>query len=67
MRSAPRVLVDASAVPSDRGGVGRYVDGLIAALGRAGADLAVACQRSDAERFSRLAPSATVVAGPAAI
>ena len=30
---APRVLVDATAVPADRGGVGRYVDGLIAALG----------------------------------
>jgi len=29
----PRVLVDATAVPADRGGVGRYVDGLIAALG----------------------------------
>ena len=30
--SGPRVLVDATAVPADRGGVGRYVDGLIAAL-----------------------------------
>ena len=28
---APRVLVDATAVPADRGGVGRYVDGLISA------------------------------------
>ncbi|WP_107247998.1 hypothetical protein [Carbonactinospora thermoautotrophica] len=24
---APRVLVDATAAPADRGGVGRYVDG----------------------------------------
>ena len=30
-----RVLVDATAVPADRGGVGRYVDGLVAALGAA--------------------------------
>ena len=30
--SAPRVLVDATAVPADRGGVGRYVDGLISAM-----------------------------------
>jgi glycosyltransferase involved in cell wall biosynthesis len=61
------VLVDATAVPADRGGVGRYVDGLIAALGVADADLAVACQRADAERFARMAPQATIVPGPAAI
>ena len=63
----PRVLVDATAVPADRGGVGRYVDGLIPALARAGADLAVVCQRADAERYQRMAPDVEVVAGPAAI
>ena len=63
----PRVLVDATAVPADRGGVGRYVDGLIPALSRAGADLAVVCQRADAERYQRMAPEVEVVAGPAAI
>ena len=65
--SGPRVLVDATAVPADRGGVGRYVDGLIAALCAGGADLAIVCQRADAERYGRLAPAATVVPGPAAI
>lgn len=65
--SGPRVLVDATAVPADRGGVGRYVDGLIAALAAKGADLAIVCQRADAERYSRLAPACTVVPGPAAI
>ncbi|MCW2681758.1 MAG: glycosyl transferase, group 1, partial [Frankiales bacterium] len=65
--SGPRVLVDATAVPADRGGVGRYVDGLIAALAAGGADLAIVCQRADAERYSRLAPSSRVVPGPAAI
>ncbi|WP_378197907.1 glycosyltransferase family 4 protein [Actinoallomurus acaciae] len=63
----PRVLVDATAVPADRGALGRYVDGLIAALHRADADLAVACQRSDEERYAVLAPKARVVAGPPAI
>jgi glycosyltransferase involved in cell wall biosynthesis len=63
----PRVLVDAAAVPADRGALIRYVDGLVAALDRAGADLVVVCQRSDAERYGRLAPSAKVVAGPPAI
>ncbi|MGP3932248.1 glycosyltransferase family 4 protein [Nonomuraea sp. KM88] len=63
----PRVLVDAAAVPADRGALIRYVDGLVAGLHRAGADVAVVCQRSEAERYRRLAPSAQVIAGPVAI
>ena len=53
----PRVLVDATSVPADRGGVGRYVDGLLGALAEVGPerlDLAVVTQRSDAERYSRM-------------
>ncbi|MCW2608102.1 MAG: glycosyl transferase group 1 [Frankiales bacterium] len=65
--SGPRVLIDATAVPADRGGVGRYVDGLVAALALADVELALVCQRSDAERYGRLAPDARVVAGPAAV
>jgi glycosyltransferase involved in cell wall biosynthesis len=61
------VLVDATAVPSDRGGVGRYVDGLVGALAQTGSPLAIVCQRADAERYARLAPDARVVPGPAAI
>jgi glycosyltransferase involved in cell wall biosynthesis len=64
---APRVLIDATAVPADRGALGRYVDGLVSALEEAGADLAVACQRADEERYGRLVPNARVVAGPPAI
>ncbi|MGI8328784.1 glycosyltransferase family 4 protein [Actinomadura scrupuli] len=64
---APRILVDATAAPADRGALVRYVDGLIVALHAAGADLAVACQRPDEERYATLAPSARVVAGPASI
>jgi glycosyltransferase involved in cell wall biosynthesis len=64
---ALRVLLDATDVPTDRGALGRYVDGLIGALSTAGADLAVVCQRADEERYGRLAPGATVVAGPAAL
>lgn len=63
----PRVLLDATAVPSDRGGVGRYVDGLVGALSAAGQDLVVVCQRSDAERYKRLAGGAEIVPGPSAI
>jgi glycosyltransferase involved in cell wall biosynthesis len=43
------------------------VDGLIAALDAADADLAIVCQRADADRYGRSAPSARIVAGPAAI
>ena len=64
---APRVLVDATAVPADRGGVGRYVDGLLAALSAVDANLAIVCQRADAERYARMAPHGDIVAGPAAI
>jgi glycosyltransferase involved in cell wall biosynthesis len=64
---APRVLLDATAVPADRGGVGRYVDGLVAALSAAGEHFVVVCQRSDAERFTRMAGEAEIVAGPSAI
>jgi glycosyltransferase involved in cell wall biosynthesis len=61
------VLVDATAVPADRGALGRYVDGLVSALDAVGADLAVACQRADEERYGRLVPGARIVAGPPAI
>ncbi|MFI7698151.1 glycosyltransferase family 4 protein [Nonomuraea sp. NPDC049480] len=63
----PRVLVDAAAVPADRGALIRYVDGLVAALHRAGADLAVVCQRAEAERYRQLAPSADIIPGPVEI
>ena len=66
----PRVLVDATSVPADRGGVGRYVDGLLGVLGRAGGggvELVVVGQRTDAERYSRLLPGAEVLAAPAAV
>jgi glycosyltransferase involved in cell wall biosynthesis len=61
------VLVDATSVPADRGGVGRYVDGLLGALAVRGSDLAVVCQRTDAERYSRLLPEAKIVPAPAAV
>jgi glycosyltransferase involved in cell wall biosynthesis len=64
---ALRVLIDATGVPVDRGALGRYVDGLVEALAEAGADLAVACQRADEERYGRLLPQARIVAGPPAI
>lgn len=63
----PRVLVDATCVPADRGALGRYVDGLVSALAEAGTDLALVCQRADEERYSRLLPNARIAPGPPAI
>jgi glycosyltransferase involved in cell wall biosynthesis len=64
---APRVLIDATSVPADRGGVGRYVDGLLGALNRTDVDLVVVCQRADTERYTRLLSSAQVIPAPAAV
>jgi glycosyltransferase involved in cell wall biosynthesis len=64
---APRILLDATAVPADRGALGRYVDGLLWALHDLGADLVVSCQRADEERYGELAPRARIVKGPAAL
>src|SRR5262249_41349609 len=61
------VLLDVTGVPADRGALGRYVDGLVKALSEAGADLALACQRADEERYARLLPGARIVPGPPAI
>ena len=61
-----RVLIDATAVPGDRGGVGRYVDELVPELDRQGADLVLAVQAHDVDHYGSLAPHARVVAAPAA-
>jgi glycosyltransferase involved in cell wall biosynthesis len=55
------VLIDATAVPSDRGGVGRYVDSLVAALDEDGARVTVVCQPRDARLYDQLAPGSRIV------
>ncbi|WP_369140045.1 glycosyltransferase family 4 protein [Modestobacter versicolor] len=67
MSNSPRVVVDATAVPADRGGVGRYVDELLPALSAEGADLAVVCQAHDVGHYRRLLPGVELLAAPAAV
>lgn len=67
MTRSLRVLVDATAVPPDRGGVGRYVDALLPALAALGIDLVVAAQQRDAAGLGELVPAATVVPVPSAV
>ncbi|GAA3843543.1 glycosyltransferase family 1 protein [Saccharothrix violaceirubra] len=61
------MLIDATAVPADRGGVGRYVDSLVAALDADGARLSVVCQTRDADLYTRLAPHSRVVPAAEAV
>ncbi|WP_017973424.1 glycosyltransferase family 4 protein [Actinopolyspora halophila] len=48
-------------MPADRGGVGRYVDSLLAALDIAGARMSVACQPRDAALYDSIAPRSRIV------
>ena len=63
-----RVLLDATALPGDRGGVGRYVDGLVSGYREAGLSdrLMIASQPRDAQGFAVLGPDATVIASAGA-
>ncbi|MFC7341471.1 glycosyltransferase family 4 protein [Saccharopolyspora griseoalba] len=61
------MLIDATAVPADRGGVGRYVDSLVTALDADGARLSVACQPRDAALYARIAPGAAIVPAAEAV
>lgn len=57
-----RVLLDATAVPVDRGGVGRYVDNLIPALVRCGVGVQVVCQSRDRDSYAELSSAEPLVA-----
>ncbi len=60
----PRVLVDATAIPPDRGGVGRYLDGLLGALATDDPPTVVA-RADDAERYR--AAGLPVIVAPRAV
>ena len=62
---ARSVLIDATSVPPDRGGVGRYLDGIIPALAASGATVSVICKPDDAAHYR--ASGLTVLTAPAAI
>lgn len=60
-----KVLLDATAIPADLGGVGRYVDDLVPELTAAGVNLAMAVQERDVEHFRVKAPAAHLLPVPA--
>ncbi len=63
-----RVLLDATAMPVDRGGVARYVDELVRAISDdPGIELVVACQHRDRHYYQAIAPTATLSVAPRAL
>lgn len=56
-----KVLLDATMIPADLGGVGRYVDDLVPELVDVGVDLSMVVQRRDADHFSRTVPAAHIL------
>jgi glycosyltransferase involved in cell wall biosynthesis len=54
--SRPRVLIDCTAIPRDRAGVGRYIEGLIGALSADQVVLTLVVQRRDRRALAELAP-----------
>lgn len=63
--TAPRVLLDATPIPANRAGVGRYVDGVVAALAKTDLDLIVVAKPADVPLFEQAGVRA--VAAPAAV
>jgi glycosyltransferase involved in cell wall biosynthesis len=68
VNSRPLVLLDATAIPAEVGGVGRYVEELLARYDKDGPiEYAVVAQAGATERLRSIAPGVTVVAAPARI
>jgi glycosyltransferase involved in cell wall biosynthesis len=65
VNSRPVVLLDATAIPAEVGGVGRYVEELLARYDPNGSlEYAVVAQAAAVDRLQSIAPGVTVVAAP---
>ncbi len=67
MHAAPPIVIDATAIPAQVGGVGRYLEQLIPALDAEGVALVIACQRRDADWIAESAPHAVIHTVPAVV
>jgi glycosyltransferase involved in cell wall biosynthesis len=66
LTTEPYILVDATAIPQNRGGVGRYLEHLLPALAASGSRLAIASQSTDEAWLTESVPGAVVIPIPAA-
>jgi glycosyltransferase involved in cell wall biosynthesis len=64
---SPHVLVDATAIPQDRGGVGRYLAHLLPRLDAMGTRMSVVAKASDVGWLSESLPASRVLAAPRSI
>jgi glycosyltransferase involved in cell wall biosynthesis len=65
VNSRPIVLLDATAIPAEVGGVGRYVEELLACFDKDGPlEYAVVAQPAAVARLEAIAPGVRVIAGP---
>lgn len=60
------VLLDCTALPANRGGVGRYIEGLLPEFPPDKLRLVIVAQERDARDFAAMAPSAEIVTVPKA-
>jgi glycosyltransferase involved in cell wall biosynthesis len=58
---SPSVLVDATAIPRNRGGVGRYLEHLLPALDTAGQRMTIAAKEYDSQWLAAAAPNSRIV------
>jgi glycosyltransferase involved in cell wall biosynthesis len=64
---SPHVLVDATAIPRDRGGVGRYLAHLLPQLDALGTRMSVVAKAHDIGWLTNALPSSQVVTAPASV
>lgn len=60
MSSAPKVLMDCTAIPPNHGGVARYIHGVLSGLDTDEVELHVVAQARDREAIAASAPTATI-------
>lgn len=66
MSRSVRIMIDATAIPTQRGGVGRYVDQLVAEIARLAPPVIVVSQLRDVSGFAATSPSVEIIPAPAA-
>jgi hypothetical protein len=65
--TTPRVLLDATSIPAAKGGVARFIIGLLAGLEATGTRITVVAKRSDLPALSAAAPGHRYIVAPPSV